>query len=170
MKNKIFIAAFIVFLMFSVSSYAQYNPFSEDAKLVTVGVGASGWGIPIFLRYEQAVADNITVGGDLSYQSKSYTYWTYTYYGISARGSYHLNEIFDAPDEWDFYAGVSAGFYFFKGSSKSGYTYPYSGSGRPNISGHAGARYFINDNLAINAELGGGSAFSGATVGVTFVF
>ncbi len=79
MKNKILIVAFISFLMLSVSSYAQYNPFSENAKLVTVGVGVSGWGIPIFVRYEQAVADNITVGGELSYQTKSYTYWKYTY-------------------------------------------------------------------------------------------
>jgi hypothetical protein len=134
MKKKILIAVFVFFTMISSTGFAQYNPFSDGSKLFTVGVGASGWGIPIFVRYEQAVADNITVGGDLSFQSKSYTYWKYTYYGLAVRGSYHFNEILDAPDEWDFYAGASLGFYLFKGKyTSSTYNVPFSGANSANM-------------------------------------
>ena len=89
---------------------------------------------------------------------------------MNIRGSYHLNELIDAPDEWDFYAGVSAGFYFWRHKYTDVFnTIHRNSGGRPNIGIHAGARYFVNENIAINAELGGGSALSGGTIGVTFI-
>lgn len=169
MKNKIFIAVFVLFTLLASTSFAQYNPNFDDSKLVTAGFGVSGWGIPVFVRYEQAVADNITAGGDLSFQRKSYVRWIDTYYGVNIRASYHFNELLDAPDEWDFYGGASLGVYFGR------YKYIGPGNGlnsngvRANISGHVGARYFVSENLAVTAELGGGSAFSGGTIGVTFI-
>lgn len=171
MKNKIFFAVFAFFALFSTSSYAQYNPYSDGSGLITVGVGASGWGIPVFLRYEHPVADNITVGGSLSYQSKSYAYWKGTYYGLDGRGSYHFNEILNVPDEWDFYGGASLGYYIYNWKWKGEhYGYEYDpASGSFNIGLHVGARYFLKENLAVNVELGGGSATSGGTIGVTFI-
>ena len=176
MKNKISIFAFVLFVMFSANSYAQYNPYSDGSSLFTVGVGASSWGIPLFVRYEKAVADNITAGGSLSFQSKGETYgnnkWKHTIVGLNARGSYHFNELLEAPDEWDFYGGMSLGYYFwdtkYDGAGAS-YSYSGSGSGGLGIGLHLGARYFIKDNMGINLELGGGSVLAGGTVGVTFL-
>ncbi len=176
MKNKIFVSVFILFFMFATSSFAQYNPYTDGSSLVTVGVGASGWGIPVFLRYEQPVADNITVGGDLSYQSKSENYgfykWNHTIVGLNGRGSYHFNELLDAPDEWDFYAGVSLGYFFWKTKYDGSGIFDYTGSGNGgfSIGAHVGARYFINEKIGITAEAGGGSILAGGTIGVTFLF
>lgn len=176
MKNKILILAFILFVTFSMNSYAQYNPFSDGSKLVTVGVGASGWGIPVFVRYEQAVADNITVGGNLSFQTKSENYssfnWRHTITGINARGSYHFNELLNVPDEWDFYGGASLGYYIWKtkyDGSGTFFDYTGSGSGGFNIGAHVGATYFFSDKIGATLELGGGTVLAGGSVGITFL-
>ena len=64
----------IVLLFFSslsLSSYAQesFEPFANGQIMFTAGVGASGWGIPVFGRIEVPVSENITVGGGASFQS-----------------------------------------------------------------------------------------------------
>jgi len=176
MKIKIFFAFIVISAFISTSSFAQYNPYSDGRGLLTVGVGASGWGIPVFARYEAPVADNITVGGSVSYQTYGETYssykWKHTIVGLNARGSYHFNELLDAPDEWDFYAGASLGYYIWNTKyNGSGTLYDYSGSGSGgfNIGAHVGARYFVNNNIAINLDLGGGSVLAGGTLGVTFL-
>jgi len=176
MKNKIFFGAFILLLMITTSSYAQFNPYTNEVKMFSVGVGASGWGIPLFVRYEQAIADNITVGGTFSFQSKSEKYgtykWNHTIVGVNGRGSYHFNELLNASDEWDFYAGGSVGYYFWntKYDGSGTFIYDGSGSGGFSIGAHIGARYFVNENLGITAEAGGGSVLAGGTIGVTFLF
>lgn len=150
---------------------AQFNPYTEEVKMLSVGLGVSGWGIPIYARFEMPIADNITVGGSLSFQSKNYSYTTaykyrITYIGINGRGSYHFNELLNAPDEWDFYAGASLGYFI---ASYSGDDSPVlTGGSTVSVGVHVGARYFLNEKIALNAEAGGGSALAGATIGVTF--
>lgn len=176
MKNKIFVSVFILFFMVATNSFAQFNPYTDNTKLVTVGVGASGWGIPVFVRYEMPVADNITVGGDFSFQSKSEKYasykWNHTIVGLNGRGSYHFNELLNASDEWDFYAGATLGYYIWntKYDGSGSFDYTGSGSGGFSLGAHVGARYFVNENLGITAEAGGGSVLAGGTIGVTFLF
>jgi outer membrane immunogenic protein len=176
MKIKIFFAFVALSVLVSTNSFAQYNPYSDGSGLLSVGVGFSSWGVPVFVRYEHPVADNITVGGSVSYQSKSETYasykWKHSITGLNARGSYHFNELLDAPNDWDFYAGASLGYFIWNTKySGSGTIFDYTGSGSGgfSISGHAGARYFVKDNLGITLELGGGSVLSGGTLGVTFI-
>lgn len=176
MKNKLIIASFAFVLLFSANSYAQFNPFDNGVKMLTAGIGFSSWGVPIFVRYEAPVADNITVGGGLSYQTKGETYssykWNHTIFGITARGSYHFNELLEVNDEWDFYAGLSLGYYVwnqkYDGGSTS-ITYSGAGNGGFSVGVHLGGRYFVKDNIAINLEVGGGSVLSGGTLGVTFL-
>jgi hypothetical protein len=175
MKNRFFIGVFILLMIFSSNSYAQFNPFTENAKMISVGVGLSGWGIPIFARYEQAVADNITVGGTLSIQTKTETYsgykWKHNIFGANLRGSYHFNELLNVPDEWDFFAGASLGYFFWNTSYEGSGSNIYTGSGNGGFSvgAHVGGRYFIKENLGITLELGGGNVLGGGTLGVTFV-
>lgn len=176
MKIKVFFLAFTLFTLFSISSYSQYDPYDDGNGLATVGVGFSSWGIPLFARYEHPVADNITVGGSVSYQSKSEKYssskWKHSIIGINGRGSYHFNELLEASDDWDFYGGASLGFYIwdtkYDGPGAS-FNYGGSGSGGLGIAAHVGARYFLNEKIALNLEVGGGSVLSGGTLGVTFI-
>lgn len=176
MKLKIFFAFVAISALVSTSSYAQFNPYSNGSGLFSVGVGASGWGIPVFVKYEQPVADNITVGGQLSFQTKGENYssykWKHTIIGLNARGSYHFNELLEVPSEWDFYAGASLGYYIWNtkyDGPGSSFNYGGSGSGGLNIGAHVGARYFFKENVAFNVELGGGSVLAGGTIGVTFL-
>lgn len=181
MKNKIFIGAFILLLMITTSSYAQFNPNNDNVKLVTAGFGFTNWGLPLFARYEQAVVDNITVGGSLSFQSKTGLYgnllgndsdWKNNIVILDGRGSYHFNELLNATDEWDFYAGASLGYTFwntkYKGTGNS--IYSNSGNGSFHIGSHVGARYFFSDKLGGNAEtFYYTSRIVGVTIGITFL-
>lgn len=175
MKNKIFVSVFILFFMVTTSSFAQFNPYSENTKMVTVGIGASFYGIPVYLRYEQPIIDNVSIGGSLSYQSRTrydgYYDWKHTNVGIVGRGSYHFNELLNATDEWDFYAGVSLGYYFenHKYDGIGNPIYRGSGYGGFDIGPHVGARYFVTDNIGLNAEMVASSNYGG-TIGVTFLF
>ncbi len=171
MKNKLIILSLILFsfTLYSTKSLAQFNPYTEEVKMLSVGLGVSGWGIPIYVRFEMPVADNITVGGGLSFQSQgnsvilaSSSYRTNTF-GIVGRGNYHFNDLLNAPDEWDFYAGASIG-YFIRSNSVDN----ISVSNEVHVGVHVGARYFLNEKIALNAEAGGGIALSGASIGVTF--
>lgn len=191
MKNKLILTCFTLVMLFSTSSYAQFNPYANGVNMLTAGIGFSNWGLPIFARFEAPVADNITVGGGLSYQTKTDTYgsskWKTTLFGINARGSYHFNELLEVNDDWDFYAGVTLGYIVANGKWTDGGNFNINdsnarvasttstsgigfGSGGIGFGVHLGARYFINESFGINLEVGGGSQLSGGTLGATFLF
>lgn len=174
--KKITLAIILIVLVSSTSLVkAQFNPYTDKTNMITAGIGFSGWGIPIFARFEAPVADNITVGGALSFQTKTETWSAYKYthniFGIGARGSYHFNELIEIPNEWDLYAGLGLGYYIWNVKSKdsTGIDYAGSGDGGFSIGIHVGGRYFFNDKIGINLEFGGGTVLAGGTLGVTFL-
>jgi len=176
MKKIILSLILIVLISSTTLVKAQFNPYTDKTNMVTVGIGFSGWGIPIFGRFEVPVADNITVGGGLSYQGYSESYsgfkWKHSIFGITGRGDYHFNELIELPDPWDLYAGLGLGYYIWNTNydgTGTAFDYSGSGSGGFSIGIHVGGRYFINDKIGINLEFGGGTVLSGGTVGVTFL-
>ena len=64
MKNISFLFAFFAFGFI----YAQ-APLEKGGLQLNAGLGFSGWGIPISVGIDYGIAPNITLGGDLSYQS-----------------------------------------------------------------------------------------------------
>ena len=146
--------------------------------MFTAGVGASGWGIPVFGRIEIPVAESITIGGGASFQSNNQRFlndrWNHSIIGFHGRGSYHFNTILNIPDDFDFYAGASLGYYVwnttYKGSTP-GAVYTGGGNGGANIGIHVGGRYFFggNQKTALNLEAGGGNVLSAGTIGITFL-
>ncbi len=157
-------------------SHAQFNPYSEEAKMLTFGIGVSRWGTPIFARYEHPIADNITVGGTFSYQTEKESYfgynWKHNIIGIAGRGDYHFNELLKVNDSWDIYSGAGLGFYVWHTKLDGGIYddgYAGAGSGGVALDFHIGGRYFFNEKFAVNLELGGGTIISAGTVGVTIV-
>jgi hypothetical protein len=172
-------------VFFTNSAKAQFNPNTNHVKMVSAGLGLSSWGVPFFARFEVPVADsfedpffdNITVGGGVSFQAYGEHYfgyrWRHTIIGIHARSNYHFNELLEIDDQWDVYAGLNLGYYIWntKYDDNSGFRVHYEGSGSGGLSLglQIGGQYFINDNLGINLELGGGTVLSGGTVGVTFL-
>lgn len=143
---------------------------------INVGVGVSGWGIPIYVGVDKTVADKITIGGVLSAQRKTERWgilgsdfrWVHTIIGVGANANYHFLE---PTDEFDVYAGATLGYYFWNTRSTEAGTATYAGGGAGGlgIGLQVGGRYDL-EKVIIHGEIGGGTVFSSARVGVSFPF
>jgi outer membrane immunogenic protein len=159
----------IIMLLFVLNtSYAQ-SPLPKGKAQLNVGLGLSDWGVPFYLGFDFGVHKDVTLGGEFSYRSYLERYRKDFYYrhgiaGFSFNGNYHFNTVLNIPRNFDFYAGLNIGFYAW--SSPRGYPGSYtSGLG---LGAQVGGRYYFNNKVGINLEIGGGNAFSGGKFGLTF--
>ncbi|MHA7108486.1 outer membrane beta-barrel protein [Sunxiuqinia elliptica] len=164
MKKQLLILSLV---LFSNLLFAQ-APIAKGESQLNAGVGLSSWGVPLYVGLDYGVHEDITIGGELSYRSYNDKYANVNYdhsvIGISGNGNYHFNRVLELPSEWDFYAGLNLGFYIW--NSPNGYEGSHSsGLG---LGAQIGGRYFFSDNVGVNLEFGGGNAFSGGKLGVTF--
>lgn len=173
---------FLILVVMGTTSYTQgqFNPYADRLVMGNAGVGISGYGIPLYVSVDFPVANNVTVGGGISFQTHKESInlgveslrWRHTIFGVSARGDYHFNELIGIPEQWDLYAGLSLEYYSWTTKLKegSGGTYTGSGSGGLGLSARVGGRYFFKENLGVNLELGGGSVLSSGRIGITLLF
>ncbi len=161
--------AFLMFFIVVATTYAQ-SPLSKGSKQVNAGVGFSGWGVPIYAGMDFGVYKDITVGFEGSFRSYSQKFGTMTFkssiFGISGNGNYHFNSLIGIPSEWDVYAGLNLGYYFWSTSSN----YAGTGASGLGLGAQVGGRYFFKNNFGVNLEFGGGNAFSGGKFGITYIF
>ena len=169
MKTLKYVLAVAAFVLVSGYTFGQAS-LGKGNKQVNAGVGLSGWGFPVYVGLDFGFNNDITIGGELSFASYREKWntvkYSHTIIGISGNGNYHFNRILNIPPNFDFYAGLSLGFYIWSSPSD----YPGDHTSGLGINGQIGGRYFIDKNLALNLEFGGGSAFSGGKFGVTYVF
>lgn len=171
-------------LLLTVATASAQATLDKGALQLNAKLGFSGWGVPITVGADYGIADDITVGGELSYRSYKTTGITYvteqvgifrievprstdyrhSIFGILANGNYHFNRLFKLPSQVGVYAGLSLG--YFIASSPSGYTgSSYSQFG---YSVQTGARYFFNDKFGVNVEIAGGLVGGEFKAGVTY--
>jgi outer membrane immunogenic protein len=168
MKKNIFLIVFCV----SIGAFAQ-SPLGKGKVQFNAGIGASGWGIPVYAGLDFGVAPDITLGVEGSYRSYNQSYYGDKYsssiIGIGANGNYHFNRVLEIPSNWDLYAGLGFGYYIWNDnySNNNFIRSDVSGIG---FGGQVGGRYFFNDKFAINLELGGASSTNGAKIGITYKF
>jgi len=148
-------------------TYAQ-SPLEEGALQANAGFGFSGLGVPIYAGLEYGVAPNISVGGELSYQSYNQGGgFKSNIFGIQGNGNYHFNEVFDIPSEWDVYAGANLSYFSvttkFNGSTVDNTEIDNLGFGL-----QIGGRYFFDEKFAVNIQVGGGNVVSGGRIGITY--
>jgi len=143
--------AFLVSI-FTVAVVSAQSPLEVGKMQLNAGVGFSGYGIPLYAGLDYGIAEDITIGGKLSFA----THENGMIVGIAANGNYHFNTLLDIPSKWDLYAGLTCG-YFANSDFGLG------------LYAQVGGRYFFNDQWAINLELGGGNV-SGGIIGVTYKF
>jgi hypothetical protein len=95
--------------------------------------------------------------------------WIHTIIGLSANGNYHF---FEPGDQFDVYAGANLGYYFWNvRSTEAGVgSYSGSGSGGFGLGLQLGGRYRLDNGITLHGEVGGGTVFSAARVGVSFPF
>lgn len=156
---KTLLLAFALFIVGSTYSYAQ-GPIAIGQSQLNVGIGLSSWGLPIYGGLDYGVHKDITVGGQLSYRSYSNEGLSASVTGISGNANYHFNSILKLRKDWNFYAGISLG--YFNWSS----TFGSYASGLRTF-GQVGVRYYFNNSTGINFEAGLGS-FSEGKLGVSF--
>jgi hypothetical protein len=164
MKKQLFILSFV--LLYSLG-FAQ-SPISKGESQLNAGIGLSSWGVPLYIGIDYGVHPDITVGGEVSFRSYHDNYanvrYNHSVTGISGNGNYHFNRILEIPREWDFYAGLNLGFYIWNSPDN----YAGSNSSGLGLGGQVGGRYSFSDKIGLNLEFGGGNAFSGGKLGLTF--
>jgi outer membrane immunogenic protein len=104
----------IAILMAFGLSYSQ-NSLPKGSSQLNLGVGISGWGVPVYIGMDFGVSNDITLGGELSFRSYRERWQSNRYrhsiIGISGNANYHFNRVLNIPDNFDFYAGLNLGFY-----------------------------------------------------------
>jgi len=126
------------------------------------GFGLSGWALPVYVGLEYGYDKNISIGGDLSFSALNTV--------VSANANYHFVEMLEIEDVFDVYAGMNLGFFIRNQRLNPESLPPYYNNSVPvNIGVQVGGRYYFKKNLAVNLELGGGIAFSGGKIGVSYL-
>lgn len=156
----------VIFVAISVFSFSQ-SPLPVGQNQFNVGLGLSGWGVPVYIGIDHSVHKDITIGGELSYRNYREK-WNNDYYhhnimGFSGNGNYHFNSLLNIPSNWDFYAGLNLGFFVWSSPD----AYDGSNSSGLGLGAQIGGRYYFSDNIGLNLEFGGGNAFSGGKFGIT---
>lgn len=147
----------------SLSAFAQDeidepNPIFQEGDIVInagFGLGTTySWssgslGLPVGAGIEYGITNletgSIGVGGDFGIVSGDNL--TITYLGL--KGAYHLSEVLEIDnDKLDIYAGLGLYYRDFNYSGGSSFnTGIYAGY-------HAGARYYVSENIGVYAEIG----------------
>jgi outer membrane immunogenic protein len=164
MKKIILSLSFVLITGFAFSQSA----LGVGSSQLNIGLGLSDSGIPVYIGFDHYIVRDISLGAELSYRAYNEN-WQSNYYnhniiGISGNANYHFNHLFGMSPRWDVYAGANVGFYAW--TSPDGYTGNHSsGLG---LGGQLGARYYFTNNFGINLEFGGGNAFNGGKLGLSF--
>lgn len=121
---------------------------------VNAGAGFSNRGIPIYGGVDYAFHKDMTVGaeGALNFYDKS------TYLGAIGNWNYHFNDLLNLTNDWDVYAGVNVGIYLGLNN-----IVPAGFMGGIQL----GGRYYINDQLGLNFQVGGSNIYGSGRFGVS---
>ncbi len=138
-------------LAVSVISLAQ-SPIGQGGSQFNFGLGLYSDGIPVYAGYDYGIHPDITLGAQVGLDLG------FDYFAFSGRGDYHFNTLLEIPRDWDFYAGLSAGFI-------TGIDDDFSSGVDLGI--QVGGRYYWNTDWAFNLEFGGGNNLSGGRFGVS---
>jgi len=161
-------------LCFSIVSYSQ-SPIGKNGKQFNAGLGLTGSGVPVYIGLDFGVHPDITLGVEMSYKSYNddYSYWDghnnvhasahHNIIGLSGNMNYHFNTILEIPRNWDLYAGLNVGYWVWTSPNN------YSGSGNSGLGLglQIGGRYYFNNKIGINLEIGGPMSGAGGKIGVS---
>lgn len=159
---------FLMLVLGIITSFVfAQSPVGKNKTQFNAGVGFSSWGIPVYIGLDYGVHQDISVGGEISFQSYDDNYKAIKYHhsviGISGNANYHFNRILDIPSNWDFYAGLNVGFYIWNSPND----YSGSHSSGLGLGGQIGGRYYFSQKFGLNLEFGGNNAFSSGKFGMS---
>jgi len=170
MRKLKLVVVFIV--LASTFSFAQ-GTLGKGGKQFNAGVGFSDWGVPIYAGFDFGVHESITIGPRASFRNYVYSRSSYEYRQsltvLSFNGNYHFNKLMNLTSPWDFYAGLTLGYYYWSDVKSSSGAYYVGKSSTLGLDAQVGGRYFFNNDFAINLEFGGGTG-TGGSFGITYKF
>ncbi len=176
------LAVVISLFPYLVSAQSTDMAYDESTKVVRAGIGlvatftvGSVTVPPLQANYEQAVSDEISIGGIVGYASSTYSYPNYdynyrsntisksmssidySYLVVGVRGNYHLW----TSEKFDPYGGVTLGYNkvsMADGGPQGAAGGLYSGiaSSAMIFGGQVGANYYFNQRFGAWAEFGYG--------------
>lgn len=150
-------------LLAAFSQLKAQGNLDKGKAQINAGVGLSGWGIPVYAGFDYGLGKSFTIGAEVSYRNYDNLGFGFNIIGVLGNVNYHLNDVLNMPKDMDLYGGLNLGYYLY--NSPAGYA--GSSLSTLGISGQVGYRYFFSNKIGGNIELGGGSAVSGAKLGVT---
>ncbi len=169
-------------LLYGISTHAfsQIPRGKTDNKtgttLLSVGLGATGWGVPLYVQGERFLYKELTAGveSSLRFNSEVVAGNTYRHSMISIGGlcNYYFDHLAELPAFVDLYAGASAGFVHVSSSTSAAGAPSYSGKRDSGLylGLHAGGRYYFSNQWAALLELEFGTMLGGMKVGATYRF
>lgn len=156
---------FVMMLFAATAAFAQAPP-GKGGSQFNAGLGFSSWGVPIYIGADFGVHEDITIGPKVSYRNYNYNAagadWDQSLLVIAFNGNYHFNRLLNIPSQWNFYAGVTLGYYLWSDLDE----YNDAQSSSLGFDAQIGGRYFFNDKIGVNLEFGGGTA-AGGSFGIT---
>jgi outer membrane immunogenic protein len=159
---------FLLILLGGAMTLNAQCPLKKGEHQFNAGLGFSSWGVPVYAGIDFGVFSDITAGIEASFRSYNENIdgsgYTSSVFGIAGNGNYHFNTVLEIPKNWDFYAGITLGYYSWVLASD----YPGNNSSGFGLGAQIGGRYFFNKNFGLNLEFGGGSGFSGGKIGITY--
>ena len=169
---KVFKLILFSFLLFSIQATAQSPIYKGDQQL-SLGLGFSDWGIPVFATYEHCVTQDLTIGGDLSYRSYNERWnkydWRHHIIGMAGVVNYHFTRILEIPENIDLYAGANIGFMLYDTyDGPDGIDYDGNSVSGLGLGIQLGGRYYFNDKIGVMLQLGGGNTAANARIGASF--
>lgn len=174
--KKIFTPSLLSLLFLFAASGAEGQVYQKGINIMSAGINLGSSLVmgattrtPMFnLQYERGLIDLngsgfISVGGYGAYNVYFFGPDKFSYTVIGLRGAYHLSSA--VSGNTDFYGGIM-GSYDLRGTPSQGFRKRYMGLSGSDLyrskfdfMPFIGARFFINDNIAIFTEFSYGSAF-----------
>lgn len=150
-------------------SYSSSSGYAKGDNLLNVGIGLSSYyyGNPIGISFEKGIEKDISVGGQLDYNSGNYYGYSsgYKAYYLGARGSIHLCRLLKINvDKLDLYAGLGLGYRHIRWNDSY---YGYNGGLFFNY--FIGGKYYFAEKFGGFAELGY-TGLSSVRVGLALKF
>lgn len=172
------IALLLVLATISYTMVAQQDsPTAKGNKLINIGTGIFGGSgglnfTPIHFGMDFLVVNNLSVGGDLNwrYYNTQSNVGKPSLISFQVVVDYHLNEVMHLSPQWDFYGGVKLGpGYMMTDEDLEAENIPFARGVKFVADFRVGARYYFNDNLGINSEIGVLTVSGTKTTGATFL-
>lgn len=165
----------IMALTFSLVRAQDELPTAKGNKLFNIGVGMFGASnpsyMPVHFGMDFFIINNLSLGFDANwryYASKDEKF-RHQLYSLQAVIDYHFNELMNLSPSWDFYAGfkMGPGYMYTKEEYEDWNTHYVSGV-RFVFDGRVGFRYYFNEKIAVNSEVGFMNVSKTNTTGMTF--